>query len=210
MKCIAGVFLFAATIMAQALVSPIAEHELTLAVAAGTPAYTAMTASERWRQYAHDNFTGRGAFLRSLKTAAFQEMTRHPQEWPSTGSGFAQRFGSSFARNAIQGSISDGLAAAFRHDTRYLPCRCSGIHSRLMYAVQMSFFTRNERGARVVDISKFTGIYGGAVAIDAWQTHHSSLPADSARLAGIGVGSSVLTNIAREFTPELKQMVHRR
>jgi hypothetical protein len=33
---------------------------------------------------------------------------------------------------------------------------------------------------------------------------------DGARLAAIGIGCSVLTNIAREFTPELKQMLHRR
>lgn len=210
MKCIAGVFLLAATGMAQALMSPIEGHERTLAVPAGTPAYTAMTTSERWRQYAHNNFTGRGAFFRSLKTAAFEEMERHPQQWPSTGSGFARRFGSSFARNAIQGSVSDGLAAALRHDTRYLPCRCSGMDSRVRYAVQMSFFTRNGRGEKVLDISKFAGIYGGAVAMDAWQPHHLSLPVDGARLAAIGIGCSVLTNIAREFTPELKQMLRRR
>jgi hypothetical protein len=209
MKCIAGVFLLAATGMAQALLAPVESRDAKSPAVAARPAYRPMTASERWQQYKHDNFTGAGAYFRSLNTAAWGEVRGRPQGWPSTTGGFAQRFGSSFGRNAIQGTITDGVAAALGHDTRYLPCGCSGKGARIRYALEMTMMTRNQNGRRVFDISRFAGMYGGALAMSTWRPHHMSAGADSARLTGIGVSTAIITNIAREFAPEIRQKLRR-
>jgi len=209
MKCIAGVFLLAATGMAQALLAPVESHDAKPLTVAGRPAYHPMTASERWKQYKHDNFTGAGAYFRSLNTAAFGEARGRPEGWPSTTRGFAQRYGSSFGRNAVQGTITDGMAAALGHDTRYLPCDCSGNGARLRYALEMTVMTRNRNGRKVFDISRFAGMYGGALVMSTWRPHDLNAAADSARLTGIGVSTSILTNIAREFAPELRQKLRR-
>ncbi len=209
MKCIAGVFLLAATGMAQALLAPVESRDASLSTVAARPAYRPMTASERWQQYKHDNFTGAGAYFRALNTAAWGEVRGRPTGWPSTGVGFAERFGSSFGRNAIQGSITDGMAAALRHDTRYLPCECSGKGARLRYAIEMTIFTRNHAGRTVFALTRFAGMYGGALVMLTWRPHHMNAAADSARLTSFGVSTAVLTNIAREFAPELRQKFHR-
>lgn len=209
MKCIAGVFLLAATGMAQALLAPVESRDANPTTIAAREPYRPMTASERWQQYKHDNFTGPGAYFRALNTAAFGEVRRRPDAWPSTTLGLAQRFGSSFGRNAIQGSITDGMAAALGHDTRYLPCECSGKGARLRYALEMSFMTRNQEGRKVFDISRFSGMYGGALVMMTWRPHHMNAAADSGRLMGFGVSTAIMTNIAREFAPELRQKLHR-
>jgi hypothetical protein len=208
MKCIAGLFLLAATGMAQALLAPIDRPKPVLPKVPGRPAYQAMTGSERWKQYQHNYFTGAGAYFRSLNTASFGEAWGLPKGWPSTTGGFAERFGSSFARNAIQGSITDGMAAALGHDTRYVPCGCTGNGARIRYAMQMAVMTRNREGRKVFDVSRFAGMYGGALAMSAWRPHNLSGPADSARLTGIGLSTAFMTNLAREFSPELRQRLH--
>ena len=155
MKLIAGVFLFAATGMAQALLAPVGNRDVSLVIKATTAAssaYRPMTRSERWHQYTHDNLTGPGAYFRSLNAAAFGVIQRRSDDWPGTTAGFAQRFGSNFGRNAVQGTITDSLAAMLGHDTRYLPCQCESTGERLKYAVKMSFLTRNQSGRKVLDI----------------------------------------------------------
>src|SRR5579875_41880 len=101
MKCFAGVFLLAATGMAQALLAPIESAKATAPVVAGGPVFQPITGAERWDQFVHDNLTGPGALLRSLKTATLGEITGRPIGWKTNGLGFGERFGSSFARNAI-------------------------------------------------------------------------------------------------------------
>ena len=108
-----------------------------------------MTASERWKQYKHDNFTGAGAYFRSLNTAAFGEVRGRPEGWPSTTGSFRPALWlKSFGRNAVQGTIPMAMAAALGHDTRYLPCDCSGKGARLRYALEMTVMTRNQNGRK--------------------------------------------------------------
>jgi hypothetical protein len=209
LKCIVCVFLLAVTGMAQALLAPVESRDKISSTVAARPAYRPMTASERWQQYTHDNFTGPGAYFRALNTAAFGEIRGRPAGWPSTTLGFGERFASSFGRNAVQGSITDGMAAALGHDTRYLRCECTGTGARLRYALQMTVMTRNQDGRKVFDFSRFAGMYGGALAMSTWRPHHLNAGADSARLTGIGVSTAVMTNIAREFAPELRRKLRR-
>jgi hypothetical protein len=131
MKCFAGVFLLAATGMAQALLAPVESAKATAPVVAAKSVFQPMTGSERWYQFVHDNLTGPGALLRSLKTATLGEISGRPVGWKTSGFGFGERLGSSFARNAIQGGITDGMAAMLGHDTRYFSCNCSGVGQRL-------------------------------------------------------------------------------
>ncbi len=209
MKCIAGVFLLAATSMAQALLAPVESQKTTVPVIAAKPVYQAMTGTERWRQFTHDNLTGPGATLRSMKTAAFEEITGRPIGWKTNGWGFSERFGSSFARNAVQGGITDGIAAMLGHDTRYLPCNCLGVGQRLKYSLKMTVFTRNRNGQPMLDVSRLAGAYGSAFIATTWQPSQNNLLATGARIGSLGVSTAVMTNIAREFTPELKRMAHR-
>jgi hypothetical protein len=209
MKCIACVFLLAATGMGQALLAPVESRNATLSGIAAGPAYRPMTRSERWEQYNHDNFTGAGAYFRALTTAGLGELRGRPQGWPSTTLGFAERYGSAFGRNTVQGTITDGLAAALGHDTRYQRCDCAGRGARLRYALEMTLLTRNQDGHKVFDISRFAGMYGGALVMMTWRPHNMNAAAESARLTSFGVGTAVLTNVIREFAPELRQKFHR-
>jgi hypothetical protein len=101
------------------------------------------------------------------------------------------------------------MAAAFGHDTRYLPCACMGTGARVRYALQMTVMTRNQDGRKVFDVSRFAGMYGGALAMSTWRPHHLNAAADSARLTGIGVSTAIMTNLAREFAPELRRKLRR-
>jgi hypothetical protein len=193
--------------MAQSFVVPVELRGRIPEMTSAETTFHSMDSSERWKQFANDYLTGQGAIVRSLKTAIFAQVNDNPSAWSSTSRGFVERFGSSFARNATQGAITDSMAAALGHDTRYLPCNCSGFRRRLVYSLQMTVLTRNTKGNKVFDVSRLAGIYGGALVATSWQPHRLSLPAESARLTGIGMSTALLTSVAREFKPELKAML---
>lgn len=73
----------------------------------------------------------------------------------------------------------------------------------------MTFLTRNREGDKVFDVSRFAGMYGGALVMMTWRPHNINAAADSARLTGMGISTAVMTNVAREFAPELRQKFHR-
>jgi hypothetical protein len=171
--------------------------------------YHPLERSERWAQFSNDYLTGRSAFLRSFKTAVISQVNGSPSGWPSNTRGFADRLASSYVRNATQGAITDGMAAMLGHDTRYFSCQCTGIARRLTYSMRMTVMTRDSEGRKVFDVSRLAGIYGGAMLVSSWQPHTLNWQAESARLTGLGVSTALLTNVAREFKPELKAILRR-
>jgi hypothetical protein len=210
MKCIGGLLLLAVPGVAQSLLPAVDRSAPQLGAIAAETGYVPMSGAERWHQFLHHNLTGAGAYLRPLKSAAFQEMSGRTYEaWPATTSGLATRWASSFGRNLAQGGITDGIAAALGHDTRYHPCLCDGTSRRLRHALLMSVFTLDRNGNRVWDTARISGLYGGALTSLAWRPHNVNPGLESARLTGLGLGAAVFANVAREFTPELKRLLHR-
>ena len=208
MKVLACFFLLAASGFAQALLPAGGIQIPALIGTRNEPLYRPMTAAERWRQFRHDNLFGPGAYLRPLKSAMIGQVLQNAN-WGNDGAAFGKRYASAFGRNFIQGSITDGVAALTGEDTRYFRCTCSGVMSRVRYGLLMTVMTRNSQGKRTVNWALLSGVYGGAAISTTWRPHESGFLVESARVGGIGIGTQVFTNLAREFRPELERMFHR-
>ena len=74
-----------------------------------------------------------------------QPVDKSPPEWDQGVEGFGKRFGSDFAIAAIGTTTRYGLAEAFKEDTLYYRCECSGPFPRLRHAVISTFTGRRRR-----------------------------------------------------------------
>ena len=176
---------------------------------AARPAYQPVIASERWKQYKHDNFTGAGAYFRSLDLL----LSARPGGTPTPGPAQLAVSHSASARVSAETRCRVRLRTAWRRLWDMTPaifrvtalarmraCGCAARNDR------DDPQSERPRGFRYLAVCRHVG---GALVMSTWRPHHLNAAADSARLTGIGVSTSILTNIAREFAPELRQKLRR-
>jgi len=132
--------------------------------------------------------------------AGINQWTNSPPEWGQGAEGFGKRFGSDFAIAAIGTTTRYGLAEAFREDTLYYRCECSGPFPRLRHAV-ISTLTgrRGEDGHRVFSFSALAAPYAGSmIAVQLWYPDRFD-GKDAFRMGNYSLLSYMGGNIALEF-----------
>ena len=132
--------------------------------------------------------------------AGINQWTNSPPEWGNGFQGFGKRFGSDFGIAAIGTTTRYGLAEAFREDTLYYRCECSGPFPRLRHAV-ISTLTgrRGQDGHRVFSISALAAPYAGSmIAVYLWYPDRFDAK-DALRMGNYSLLSYMGGNIALEF-----------
>ena len=169
--------------------------------ATGTLDSTYVRPSERTKvsNYAFDAFGPYPIGVTAI-AAGVNQWTNSPPEWGQGAEGFGKRFGSDFGIAAIGTTTRYGLAEAFREDTLYYRCECSGPLLRLRHAV-ISTLTgrRGQDGHRVFSISALVAPYAGSMtAVYAWYPDRFNAK-DAFRMGNYSLLEYMGGNIALEF-----------
>jgi hypothetical protein len=131
--------------------------------------YVRPTERTKVNNYAFDTF-GPYPIAGAALAAGINRWTNSPPEWSQGAEGFGKRFGSDFAIATIGTTTRYGLAQAFKEDTLYYRCECSGPFPRLRHAV-ISTLTgrRGEDGHRFFSFSMLAAPYAGSmIAVYGW------------------------------------------
>jgi len=149
--------------------------------------------------YAFDAF-GPYPIVGAGVAAGINQWSNSPPEWGQGATGFGKRFGSDFGIAAIGTSTRYGLAEAFREDTLYYRCECSGPFPRLRHAVISTLTGRHgEDGHRVFSFSAIAGPYAGSmIAVYAWYPDRFGAK-DAFRMGNYNLLAYMGGNIALEF-----------
>ncbi|HKN20054.1 MAG TPA: hypothetical protein VJX73_01485 [Terracidiphilus sp.] len=161
--------------------------------------YIRPTERTKVSNYAFDAF-GPNPIAAAGATAGINQWTNSPPEWGQGVEGFGKRFGSDYAIAAIGTTARYGLAEAFREDTLYYRCECSGPFPRLRHAV-ISTLTgrRGQDGHRVFSISALAAPYAGSmIAVHLWYPDRFDAK-DAFRMGNYSLLSYMGGNIALEF-----------
>jgi hypothetical protein len=132
--------------------------------------------------------------------AGINQWSNAPPEWGQGAEGFGKRFGSDFAIEAIGTTVRYGLAEAFKGDTLYYRCDCSGPFLRLRHAV-VSTVTgrRGQDGHRVFSFSALAAPYAGSmIAVYGWYPDRFGAK-DAFRMGNYTLLGNMGGNIALEF-----------
>ena len=162
-------------------------------------AYVRPTQTVELNNYAFEAF-GPYPIAVTAIAAGIHQATNAPPEWGQGAKGYGKRFASDFAISAIGTTTRYGLAAAFKEDTMYYRCDCSGPFPRLRHAV-VSTLTgrRGEDGHRVFSFSALAAPYAGSmIAVYAWYPDRFGAK-DAFRMGNYSLLEYVGGNIALEF-----------
>jgi hypothetical protein len=174
------------------------------AVASTTPVqldvtYTRPTQTIKLRNFFFDGF-GPYPIVGAAAVAGMNQAQNTPPEWQQGAEGYGKRFGSAFAIAAVSTTTRYGLAEAFKEDTLYYPCECTGVLPRLKHAV-ISTLTgrRGEDGHRVFSVPALVAPYAGAMtAVYGWYPGRYGAQ-DAFRMGNYSLLAFVTENIALEF-----------
>ena len=180
------------------------------AIADASQPYVPLTAEERARLWAKNNFVNPRAYLRAFVFSIPQHQNNNPPEWGTGAAGYLRRSGSRYARFTISSSIHHGLAGALGHDPRYISCRnCKGVGHRLWHSFVYEFLTYNRDGRPVFNVAAVAGQFGSEAIASTWIPNRT-VGHQLKRGLTEQVSFGWLSNVAREFSPEIKRLFKRK
>jgi hypothetical protein len=123
-----------------------------------------------------------------------------PPEWGQGFNPYGERVGSHFGISLATTTTRYALAEAFREDTLYYRCDCSGILRRMEHAMISTVTARHGAdGHRRLSFPALIAPYAGATtAIYGWYPGRYDAK-DSLRMGNYALLATVAGNIAREF-----------
>ncbi|MBV9573457.1 MAG: hypothetical protein JOY93_05345 [Acidobacteriales bacterium] len=167
--------------------------------AVSAPGYSKPTAQMRLHNYFFDAF-GPYPILGAAFAAGINQANNTPPEWKQGGVAYAKRFGSDFGIAAVTTTTRYALAEAFREDTLYYRCDCSGFLPRLRHAFTSTVTARRgEDGHTVFSIPAIVAPYAGTMtAVYGWYPDRYN-GKDAFRMGNYTMLGYVGQNIAMEF-----------
>lgn len=183
--------------------------ELTRPVQAGST-YVPQTAHERLHGYLHETLLGTAPAAQIFGTAFIEHLGHQPVQWGLGLHGYAHRLENRLYSTMIDGTVHASMAALLHQDTRYLSARNGGAAHRARHALGRTFFTYNQAGGRVFDISGLSGIYAGTMLPMFWHPRGYSPMAQGVRAGNFGVMFQAGTNLFKEFRPDLARLFTRK
>ncbi len=171
--------------------------------------YAAMTPDQRWSDFVSSSVASPSVALRVFSSAAISHFNREPLSWGEGSRGYFERAGSHYARFVTQGAIHSSLAAALGHDTRYVREPGQPSWHRVRHALRRTFVTRNREGQSVFDVSEFAALYTAPLIASTWHPSRYGQMHQALHAGTFGIGAQSVSNLAKEFGPDLKRLLHK-
>jgi hypothetical protein len=135
--------------------------------------------------------------------AAIGQWSNAPEEWGQGSGAFWKRYGSNLAFNGIRQTITYTGSLALGEDTRYFASRRSGFWPRTGHALIGTFSARHADGRDSFSYSATAGVIGASAFSSMWGPDSWKGAGNIAENAGISFASTALTNVVREFLPDI-------
>jgi hypothetical protein len=187
--------------MAQLLVDP---RDASDTVVATTPpqselTYVRPTQKIKLHNYLFDAF-GPYPIVGAAVAAGINQADNTPPEWKQGAEGYGKRVASNFGIAGVGITTRYALSEAFREDSMYYRCECTGIFPRLGHAVISTFTARRGAdGHRVFSIPALVAPYAGTMtAVYAWYPGRYNA-SDGFRMGNYSLLAYVGGNVALEF-----------
>lgn len=167
--------------------------------------------------------TGRGKVTIALKdsfalplgltSAAFASLYHFENQNPSFGQGWAgysRRLATSYGDQVVGNMMTEGFMPALLHqDPRYFRAGQGSKRSRIASAVSQIFVARTDSGGRTFNFSEWGGNAAYVALSNAWYPD-TRTAADNVEKLLLQCGTDSLSNVLKEFWPDVKAHFQRR
>jgi len=174
----------------------------------GEPGFVPLTGGERANLYFKGYLGAPSTYVLALFEGGGSQIAGTPDGWPRTFNGYERRAATSLALNVTETAVRSAGDAAMRLDPRYFPCRCGGVLHRSWYALKMTALAYDNNGHVHLDLPRFAADYGGSMFVTTWYPASYSPLTQGIKLGHVQVGFDLGFNLYREFSPEMKRVLH--
>ena len=188
----------------------LAVNPVTGLVPVSATSYVPLTGKQRWKVYWKQTYLSYGAYFKPVMFAlVLDQTTNSPSQWGGGFQGFGLRVASRTASGVVQGTIRAPLAAALHEDVRYVYSGQQTRKRRLLYAVEYSFLTYNDKHRPTLNIAKLVGYFASTAISTEWHPPQQSLARYTFVNGSEQLALSVPINILQEFWPFVsRQLTH--
>jgi hypothetical protein len=171
--------------------------------AATTKAFRPLSISEKFDYRVVQSFGLRG-FLGAGVGAAIGQAEDRPKEWGEGASGFASRYGSSFAGNFSRQTMMFAMESTLHEDPRYFPSEDKRFTARLKSVLVQTVTTRTDYGTRQIAYARISSAFATGQLVNAWQPRSTGSVGDGLMRGAIMLGGDAGYNFLQEFVPFLR------
>ena len=152
---------------------------------------------------------GPGASIGPL-FAAVPELAKppagYPQQWRNGAGAFGRLYGDALAFQTAAQTGKFLTGTVFHEDPRYRPSSSRSPLERVMYAIVFTAFDKSDSGHTRVALSNFAASASAGFVANAYLPRGYNHTSQGVSRMSIEFGSLAVTNIAQEFTPELRRL----
>jgi hypothetical protein len=170
---------------------------------ATTQAVHPLSIREKFDYRVVQSFGLRG-FLGAGVGAAIGQAEDRPKEWGEGASGFATRYGSSFAGNFSRQAMTFAMESSLHEDPRYFPSEDKGFTARLKSVLVQTVTTRTDYGTRQIAYARISSAFATGQLVNAWQPRSTGSVGDGFMRGAIMLGGDAGYNFLQEFVPFLR------
>lgn len=139
------------------------------------------------------------------------QIANSPREWSKGPDGAAKRFGAVFGKHVVKSSVKLSVAGLRHEDLKYHPCEQSGFGARMTYALVSTVVTRKTtNGSATVATARIAGAFSSGYVSELWLPERLHTVSNGLASGGVSLGINALTNIVREFVPQLRRHLQHR
>jgi hypothetical protein len=166
--------------------------------------FHALTAKQKLTIAAKDSFDGAVYPTAAIFSVVYQAENQNPS-FGQGMKGYAQRVGAAFGDQMIGNMMTEGFAPALLHeDPRYFRLGLGSGGKRIFYAVSRIFVTPTDKNHMTFNFAEWGG-NAVATAISNAYYKDGRNAADNAEKLFVQCGTDALSNVLKEFWPDVKR-----
>lgn len=145
----------------------------------------------------------------TLPGAVLEQLDRWPKEWGRSRPGFEKRLGSLGGQFVLGALFEDGVKAIHAEDTHYRRMGKGDFFRRTGNIIAGTVAARKPDGGYTVAWSLAANAYGSWAIATLWSPRRFRSAGSILEWGTEGMGTIALTNLAREFWPDVKSVFHK-
>ncbi|MGA2037674.1 MAG: hypothetical protein ABSH42_00235 [Bryobacteraceae bacterium] len=179
------------------------------AVQAGTPAQPVYSVQvHSFHTFVKRLYSVR-ALTSTLPAALVEQVHDWPDQWGKDRLGFEKRVASLYGQFVIGVGLEETVKAIHYEDTRYRRLGQGNFFRRTAHVITDTVTARRQDGSRTPAWSLAANAYGSWGIATLWSPPQYRTAASIVEWGSSGMGTFAVSNLAREYWPDIKSIFHR-
>jgi hypothetical protein len=160
--------------------------------------------------YSFNQMFGPAAVLALGIHTAFDQMRVHPIEWGQSEHGLEHRLAYHFEMSLLRQNVAFAVRAFDHEDPRYFASGQKNVLKRTRYALAHAVIARKTDGSEMPAYSRFVVGFTTPEIAEAWRPSSYNTVGNVMASGSISIATAAITNVFREFLPDVKKFTDRR